>query len=78
MRTSSIYKISTAQNENDENIFDIEIHYRQGKKFKTKIVKNMELHETRSFGSFFTKKETAPEPCRNCVFSSLKRFFNIA
>lgn len=78
MRINSIYKISSMPNRDDKNTFNIDIHYKEGKKFKTKTVKNMELHESRSFGPFFIKKKTVPAECQNCVFGSLKRFFHIA
>lgn len=76
MRIGSIYKITSKRDAANENTFTVDIHYKSGKKFRTKTIKNMELHESRSFGPFFTKKETAPAECQNCIFGLFKRFFH--
>lgn len=77
MRIESIYKITSKRDEENGNTFTVDIHYKSGRKYKTKTIKNMELHESRSFGPFFTKKETAPEEFQNCFAGLFKRFFHI-
>lgn len=75
MRLSTVYKITSVP-EPDGNGYRIDIYYKSGRRFKTKAIRNMEMYESRSFGPFFTKKETAPAECRNCIFGLFKRFFH--